>query len=102
MLSRSSAVRSSTRRSRPSFASRKALLNQLAFDGVADRLDEQAAVDAALDEIILRSLAHGCDCERLVIAEPVRTMTGRVGAASFLPAGEGFQALAVGQAQVEQ
>ena len=42
-------------------------LYQLAFDGIADRLREQSTVNPALDEIILRALAHGRHRHGLIV-----------------------------------
>ena len=75
-------------------------LNVFALDGVPDGLGEQGAVDAALDQIILRSFPHRGDRERLVVRAGQNDHR-QVGGGQA-PAGQRFQARAVRQAQVEQ
>ena len=72
----------------------------LALDRVLHRAQQQLAVEAALDEVVLRPALHRGERERLVVVagEHDDRHRGRV----RVDLGEGLQAMAVGQRQVEQ
>ena len=71
-----------------------------ALDGVADRTHQQVVVHLAFDQIVLRPGLHGLDRGALVVM--AREHDDRHVAGVGVHGEEGFQPLAVGQAEVQQ
>ena len=71
-----------------------------AFDGVADRADQQMIVHLALDEVVLRAGLHGLDRALFVVV--AREDDDRHIAHLGVHGEESLQPPAVGQAEVEQ
>ncbi len=76
------------------------LLVVLALDGIADRAVEQRRVDLALDQVVLRSLAHRPQRQPGVVV-PGHDHDRHLTAALVEPL-EGLDAARIGQRQVEQ
>ena len=76
------------------------VLEGLALDRVAHRPKQAVRVDPALDEVVLRALLQGLDGQRLVVeaGQDDQWDVGRGG----VGAPHAFEALGVGQAEVEQ
>ncbi len=78
----------------------QSILGALAFDGVAEGADEEVALDAALDEVVLGAGADAGDGEVLVVGA-AHDNDGDAGGGG-VDAGDEVEAVAVGEGEIEE